>query len=253
MTIFNDNLLLVSYYAVEETIFNSLPEELLFSLSRVIPEMESETRLLQKIEMFSIDLKRNLLDGQELINSILAVFTESIVIGFTPENSYNFHVTLFDYSLNIPFPNTTIPRQQVLINIALFQQSVNLYTFSNALAILPTLTFDNNEDIIQKISELSKQFDLVITNNTFVQLNNEVLELVTISSDLLNMFDITIKFLKDLQVSLPKQETVFISRNSLIPLVYSYYGDLKLLNTLAKLNKVTNPLTISGDFKVLVS
>lgn len=48
-------------------------------------------------------------------------------------------------------------------------------------------------------------------------------------------------------------ETIRVSRNSLLPLVYQYYGSLDLYDTISELNKVGNPSDITGNIKILVS
>ena len=47
---------------------------------------------------------------------------------------------------------------------------------------------------------------------------------------MINQFSETIKTLKQLQFTLPLEQTIDVGRNSLLPLVYQYYGHLDKLD-----------------------
>ena len=100
---------------------------------------------------------------------------------------------------------------------------------------------------------INSQFEYVVENNTFVDISGNTFSIL--STD-------TLSLLENLRInahqSLTKQlttarrvETITVKNDSLLSIVFSYYGNLDLYDTIYTLNNLIRADNLSGELKVL--
>jgi len=241
------------YNDIQFDLYSIVSDEIELSLSKIAVNNTIERQLQQLIVFYDDNLKKNIVNSELLYNSIENIFLESILIGSTSLDSFEFHKNLFNFMLVKPFPATTVVREEVIINISLIEQAVNTFSLMNALINLSAATFTSSDQIELLLSSISDQFSLVLNNNKYKKLSGAIIDFYDISTNISNMFAATIEFLKLSEVSLPKEQIVTVIRNSLSPFVYRYYGNLNFKKEIAKINQIQNPLDIQGEIKVLAT
>ena len=251
MTIYNEFLQIGDYNDIQFDLYITLTTSIKESLAKIQVNSLNEAALLTSLNIFTANLQRNIINGTDLIETVNTIFLDSILIGEDSLNNFKFHESLFGFFLKTPFSPSTIVREKAAINIALFQQSVNVYAFSNALINIATVIFSTSEEIAVFIKKISDQYNVILESNRFEKLDGTFIDLVSIFPTVSNLVDTTLTLLSASEASLPKEQLIQIARESLLSLTFRYDGSVDLRQELAKINNLTSPFNLTGDFKVI--
>lgn len=137
------------------------------------------------------------------------------------------------------------------------RKTINQYINSSALYYDYIFTvskiFDTEDQIEEKSQQLTNQFGVVILNNLFINTQGEKFEIL--STDTISVIEDartqTHNYLNSQDVDNKRIFDLNISRTSLLPFTFRYYGNLDLLETLYDLNNINNAGNISGNFKLI--
>lgn len=251
MALYTNNIKGSSYNLLQSNSILNLMSVIEVALFKTNTDIQVYNEIQNLISSIRRDVKKLVIDGEELISRLESIFFESINVGATTLDSYKFHENLFNTDISPKFEIISVNRELTYINLSLVTQSVNLYALSNAAINLTGISFSNASEINDILSSISSQYTSIINRNRYTKLNQEQLELVEIDAQVSDQVADTVALLQAAQISLPKQQIVQVTRNSLIPLTYKYYGNVDLRGTLAKVNRLQSVLDIRGEFKVL--
>lgn len=162
--------------------------------------------------------------------------------------------SFFNYSIP-SFESITVGTDQRLRNRLITQQLINSQSLVYSYLVTSNTTFTNDDQIIQRSNILNSQFAVVITNNSYINVNGE--SLFVLSDDTLRLLEkLRSEAHKDLKRkinSTPKIIEIFVQDESLLSIVYKYYGNLDLYKTIYDLNDLTDATNISGTLRILTN
>jgi prophage DNA circulation protein len=150
-------------------------------------------------------------------------------------------------------------RQNTVSRAASNKNVLNISLLTNAIALnynfaaTTSINFTNEDEIIAQKERLNEQFVYIINNNAFKDLEDIRLPLLsTTAIDLIqNSKVLTDSYLRELDTTSHKINTLTVGRESIVPLVYKLYGSLDLLDTIIDLNQIGDNTNITGEIKVI--
>ena len=157
-------------------------------------------------------------------------------------------------SAELPIP-PTITLNQTKLNRATLDQHINVIALSFGYLQTTLVSFENEDDIIVRSDELNDQFKYILNNNTFINILNVKFKVV--NSETTNILEAmridSHQYLNDLVNNAKRVDIVHVNNSCLLSLVYTYYGDLKLKDTINDLNDFGDPSLLSGKVRMLTS
>jgi hypothetical protein len=183
---------------------------------------------------------------RDLYNKMTNLTADKTSRSVLNQSFFNFSIFGQDY-------NNTLPRVEAQKNRKILQQLVNSNALINEYLNTAQTIYQTEEAIETQINILNSQYDFILNNNFFKDVDNinQVLFDETTIDSIVFLRDKTAQYLSQQITNAKRIETVYVNNVSLIELCISLYGDTQLYNTLAELNKFANQATISGEIKVL--
>lgn len=163
--------------------------------------------------------------------------------------------SFFGYVSAPSFESITVGTDEREKNRLITTQLINAQSLVYYYLFVSTTEFLTEIEIEDQHEILNNQFINVILNNTFTDLLGN--SFPVLSNATLSLLE-TLRF--NAHQSLNRQLTtarrivdINVKSDSLLSLVFNYYGDLTLYDTIFDLNNLTNAANLSGDFKVLTN
>ena len=159
----------------------------------------------------------------------------------------------FNYESAPSFESTTVGTDERKQNQLILNQLINAQSLVYYYQTVSITSFETEEDIEAQHKLMNEQFINIILNNIYTDVLGNSFELL--SNDTLSLLE-TLRFNahQSLNLQLTSARRIVdinIKSDSLLPLVYNYYGDLEFYDAIYFLNDLTSAANLSGDFKVL--
>lgn len=234
---------------------NDITQQFYDSLSDVGSNIESITEVKQAIDEISIP--SNLFSATDISSSVVNAFSTLFNNVNNARDQASVMASFNGFlsgSRSSVLNNNTSWRVAADINIGLLNQIVGIISYSYNLAASTQLVFDTEFDILDKRNSLNEQFKFIIDNNFYYPANSySRLPLVTgeTLSSLQQAKVLTDTYLRQLDNTTDKTETITVTRKSLINLVYGLYGNLDNIDKIVALNNIGDPTNITGEIKVI--
>lgn len=161
--------------------------------------------------------------------------------------------SFFGYESALPFESITLGTDEREKNRLITTQLVNAQSLVYYYLTVANTQFETEEEIEVQHKLLNQQFINVILNNLFTDLLGNTSPVL--SDDTLRLLE-TLRF--NAHESLNRQLTtarrivdITVKNDSLLSLVFNYYGDIDFYDTIFNLNNLTDATNLSGQLKVL--
>tara|TARA_R110002096_G_scaffold50015_1_gene131726 strand:- start:5558 stop:6808 length:1251 start_codon:yes stop_codon:yes gene_type:complete len=190
----------------------------------------------------------------ELANSISSIYTAMTNLGKNNGDISIANQSIFGTNIGISQDITTESIQKSEQNRKVLNTHINSLSLVNELYNTVSSKYDSDDDIISQSDIITEQYNLIINNNFYVDENGKNINIFNqdLISNITYSYDNTIKYL-EAQANNAKNIVIKeITNDSLLSLVYAYYGDVDSYNAISVLNKIGNPFKINGDLKLLV-
>ena len=190
----------------------------------------------------------------ELANSISSIYTAMTNLGKNNGDISIANQSIFGTNIGISQDITTESIQKSEQNRKVLNTHINSLSLVNELYNTVSSKYDSDDDIISQSDIITEQYNLIINNNFYVNENGKNINIFNqdLISNITYSYDNTIKYL-EAQANNAKNIVIKeITNDSLLSLVYAYYGDVDSYNAISVLNKIGNPFKINGDLKLLV-
>jgi len=205
------------------------------------------------VTTFTDDKFSNVYTGTSVADGINTIFDNMGELSDDSEDRYSIISSFFSYDPDSEIDQTTVSREQQEKNRVSANAIINVYALAYAYLFTTQTSFDTEDDIETRNQILDDQFFFILGNNTYVDAFGNRTNIVSVETfDLLqNLRYNAHQYLRNEINNTRKVITIDVKRDSLLTLVYSYYGDIDLIDIIASLNDTVDPSKISGDYKVL--
>lgn len=196
------------------------------------------------LKTFRDNLNRYIFVKDKLLDSIFTTFNEYAQVGRSAKDQFDLLVSVFSFGDDDePITPTTVKKVERAQNRDIINGYVQVSALSYAYNVVPSLTFDTEDDINEIQGILDEQFDKVIETSG---LSSETI------SDLKDLRVQVRGFLDQAAVAAFKISTVETYSTPMTILAYQYYGDTTKTQQLIDLNAINDPSFVEGEVKVLV-
>lgn len=163
--------------------------------------------------------------------------------------------SFFGYVSSPSFESLTLGTDEREKNRLITTQLINAQSLVYYYLFVSTTEFTTEGDIEAQHDIINNQFITVILNNNFTDILGN--SFPVLSNDTLALLE-TLRF--NAHQSLNRQLTtarrivdINVKSDSLLSLVFNYYGDVDLYDTIFNLNDLTSAANLSGELKVLTN
>lgn len=205
----------------------------------VINELNSE------IQTYNEQVSTNVIDPALLSSSTATLLNNYSEAPDQEYVTFSANVLLFNFGSNdSTIDPITQSRAERLLNRSIFNDLINVYALSNAMASAALLNYQSQNQLTNVETFLEAQYQNVIQSNS---LGTGVIQALRSLHTQVRIF------FNNLAISLPMIETVNTNPIPLTVLTYQYYGSVDNVSTLFNLNSLFNPLKVYGSFEILSS
>ncbi|MBK2125731.1 hypothetical protein, partial [Fangia hongkongensis] len=207
------------------------------------------------LENLENEIVENILNPSKLANSILSNYSNVLNLSAVTVGKSTLNKNFFNYSTSGETAVNTPSRVAAESNRKSIDTYINSLSLVNEFLNTTNTNYTNEDDIRKQSDSLNEQYNNLVINNFSLDQSgnrNQLFDQDTVDS-ITFMRDQVSAYLEAQLTNAKRIETIRVSRNSLLPLVYQYYGSLDLYDTISELNKVGNPSDITGNIKILVS
>lgn len=189
----------------------------------------------------------------DLANNISNIYQNMTNLGKTTADKSILNQNIFGFNSGTQQDITTLAIQKSEQN----RKAINTYINSISLIyeLLNTVNSDyaTNDDIVTQSDILTDQLKNVIDNNFYIDENGATQNLFNqdVIDNITDMYNKTVTYLTSQATNNKNIITQNISNDSLLSLVYRYYGDIDLYDQINNLNALGNPFEIKKDIKFL--
>ncbi len=202
---------------------------------------------------FATNINTSTTEASSLTATTNSLFDTAGALSDDVLEQYVISQTFFAYDKGAVSIQTTVGLAERELNRRILNQYLNSQALIFAYTFTTRTTFETQDDVQTRSDELNAQFEFIILNNIYTDIEG-------VKSNLLS--DDSLSLLEDLRSEahsyLRAQTTttqnivdIKLIRNSLIPLTYLYYGDLDLKDAIYDLNKLRKGTNLTGDFKII--
>lgn len=204
---------------------------------------------------FNTNINTNTTNASNLSTSINSLFDTAGAMPEQVSDRYSIMTNFFSYSPDDPITQTTLGLQEREKNRLMLSQLINAQALCYAYVFTTQLTFSNQDDIESQSSVLDTQFKSIISQNIYQDIQGNFSEAISFEtlSTLESMRYQTHDYLRSQSAAQNNVVTINVPRNSLLSLVYQYYGNIDLKNTIFNLNDLGSPIDIKGTFDILTT
>ncbi|WP_018300107.1 DNA circularization N-terminal domain-containing protein [Fangia hongkongensis] len=230
---------------------NSLRE----ALSLISVTASALAPFFNALENLENEIVENILNPSKLANSILSNYSNVLNLSAVTVGKSTLNKNFFNYSTSGETAVNTPSRVAAESNRKSIDTYINSLSLVNEFLNTTNTNYTNEDDIRKQSDSLNEQYNNLVINNFSLDQSgnrNQLFDQDTVDS-ITFMRDQVSAYLEAQLTNAKRIETIRVSRNSLLPLVYQYYGSLDLYDTISELNKVGNPSDITGNIKILVS
>ena len=190
----------------------------------------------------------------DLASSISGIYTSMTNLGKNTGDISTANQSIFGTNIGANQAITTASIQKSEQNRKVLNAHINSLSLVNELSNTVSSKYDTDDDIIAQSDIITKQYNFIINNNFYV--DEDGVNTNIFNQDLVNnitdSYDNTIKYLQSQANNAKNIVIKEVTNDSLLSLVYAYYGSVDSYNSISELNKMGNPFKINGDLKLLV-
>ena len=190
----------------------------------------------------------------DLASSISGIYTSMTNLGKNTGDISTANQSIFGTNIGTKQDITTASIQKSEQNRKVLNAHINSLSLVNELSNTVSSKYDTDDDIIAQSDIITKQYNFIINNNFYV--DEDGVNTNIFNQDLVNnitdSYDNTIKYLQSQANNAKNIVIKEVTNDSLLSLVYAYYGSVDSYNSISELNRMGNPFKINGDLKLLV-
>tara|TARA_R110000803_G_scaffold108587_1_gene176921 strand:+ start:662 stop:1912 length:1251 start_codon:yes stop_codon:yes gene_type:complete len=190
----------------------------------------------------------------DLARSISGTYTSMTNLGKNTGDISTANQSIFGTNIGTNQAITTASIQKSEQNRKVLNTHINSLSLVNELSNTVSSKYDTDDDIIYQSDIITKQYNFIINNNFYI--DEDGVNTNIFNQDLVNnitdSYDNTIKYLQSQANNAKNIVIKEVTNDSLLSLVYAYYGSVDSYDSISELNKMGNPFKINGDLKLLV-
>lgn len=192
---------------------------------------------------FQSNIYSNIKNPAQLGSSLTGLFSLSDDLGTTAQDRYKIANGFYGFGSDDTYiPQDTAQRIERQGNRSIINSAMNAAALANAYSNAIEIDYGNTEELDKAIFDLDKQYSHVASISTLSDETNALL--VDLRNEVRKFFD-------KLSVNVYKLTTINTQPDSLINIVYAYYGNLDNLEKIITLNKIANPARVEGQLTIL--
>ena len=181
-------------------------------------------------------------DSDEMTNTLLDPVEQISTIDVAPENLYSCYSSMFKFQSDTVVPvATTVQKKIMQENYNLITGVFNIIILIYAYGQAAQIDYFTSDDVNRVREDLETQFTYILS------IDNLDYDLLSDLRDIRTQMN---QFFNEVGKQVFKISTIKTQQIPLAVLTYQYYGDLNVLEQLRKLNNVTEPSFIDGDFNL---
>lgn len=216
-------------------------------------QIDSFNNYIKNLNLLEENKYKYTSDSTSLTNNVQTLFSNAGQLGNTNFDTLDIFQSFFNYNPFSSVPQTTVPNEQREQNRIISNQLINAMGWAYYALFAANTSFETEEDIQTQQQILNNQFIYIVNNNTYIDINN--ISSIILDGNTLSILE-TIRYnvhqsLRNQIANSRKVIEINIKSESLLPLVYQYYNDLSLYDTIYDLNNLKDATNLSGNLKIL--
>jgi len=234
-----------------KVVLTSVTDKFETARDTVVAVREKISSFDDSIISFRNDLNGLIFNPLDLAPRITGLFNDFASLSDVPRNQFDILQKLFDFGDDDePIIRSTLQRIERDNNRNLINNVIKVNALADAFNVVPSLTFNTEDDIKEIQQILDDQFESVVDNNKL--LSEDVVQLSGDTIQQIKELRVEVqKFLENEAVNVFKIAEIQTKEISTTILTYQYYGNLDNNQTIIDLNKFKNPTFVSGTVNIL--
>lgn len=280
--IFNSNVLLLADTFTQlwdnELIFSSEYEFYSDYVSQLADTFEASTSLTTiepgKVTPFTKNLAllrdrpKNVTNAQTFANNVVNTYQSMTKLSSNSSDISNLNQSFFQYTFTKGLDIETNSSQKIMKNKRVLESFINGLSLVHEYLNTSNVEYQLQDSIETQSDILNTQYQHFVNTNYYEEIfystrqtsnafaTNLVLERTEIFnqeqlSQITKNRDYLASYLSQQVTNAKRVTTVNVQNGSMIPFIYSLYGNLDLYDTLVNLNQIATPAYLNGEIKIL--
>jgi prophage DNA circulation protein len=235
-----------NYYDQVLNQFNNIPEQIALNKDTI-------SNFLNRLQSMQDSATAQVQSADGISSNVSALYSDMMQLNSTTSARSIMNQYFFGFTINADEHNDTQDEVEAAKNKIVIQTLINCYAILYEFQNTAQTSFLTEDSIKQRSDILSAQYDFVLNNRFYQEIDNTSTAVFdeTVIDKITFLRDRTAQYLTQQLTNARRVSTIFAQNLSLVDLVIKLYGDIQLYDTIAALNSFANQAVISGYVKVL--